>query len=174
MVSQAVELFIPGGVQGQAGWGSGQPDLVGGSPACSRGLELGDLQGPFNPSHSVILWFYDSYICSSFWFEILAWVLSQKSCNSHIRTVVRLMVHYGNAVWFRESSVRDGGFGCNAHKFLSAISHPFLQTSRIDGEEVNFPLFTYIPLDRKWVKCAGNSHFPLKSNYLVTWEVSGW
>ena len=37
---------IPGGVQGQFGWGPGQSnlvlDLVAGSPACSRGLELGD------------------------------------------------------------------------------------------------------------------------------------
>lgn len=28
------------GVHGQAGWGPGQPDLIGGSPALSRGLEL--------------------------------------------------------------------------------------------------------------------------------------
>ena len=34
---------IPGGAQGQVGWGSGQPDLVGVSPACGRGLELDDL-----------------------------------------------------------------------------------------------------------------------------------
>ena len=37
---------IPGGVQGQAGWGPGQPGLVFdmevGGPACSRGLELCD------------------------------------------------------------------------------------------------------------------------------------
>ena len=37
---------IPGGVQGQVGWGSGQPglvlDLEVGSPACGRGLELHD------------------------------------------------------------------------------------------------------------------------------------
>jgi len=34
---------IPGGIQGQAGWGPGQPDLVGGSPAHGRGLEQDDL-----------------------------------------------------------------------------------------------------------------------------------
>ena len=34
---------IPGGIQLQAGWGPGQPDLVGGSPAQGRGLELVDL-----------------------------------------------------------------------------------------------------------------------------------
>ena len=34
---------IPGGFQGQVGWGPGQPDLVGGSPAHGRGLELDGL-----------------------------------------------------------------------------------------------------------------------------------
>ena len=29
---------IPGGVQGQVGWGLGQPELVGGSPAHSNGF----------------------------------------------------------------------------------------------------------------------------------------
>ena len=34
---------IPGGVQGQVGWGCGQPDLVSGSPAHGWELELGGL-----------------------------------------------------------------------------------------------------------------------------------
>ena len=34
---------IPGDAQGQAGWGPGQPELVGGSPAHSTGLGLGGL-----------------------------------------------------------------------------------------------------------------------------------
>jgi len=34
---------ISGGAQGQVGWGTGQPGLGIGSPAHSRGLELGDL-----------------------------------------------------------------------------------------------------------------------------------
>ena len=34
---------IPGCVQGQVGWGPGQPKLVGGSPAHSRGLKLDGL-----------------------------------------------------------------------------------------------------------------------------------
>ena len=34
---------IPGGVRGQAEWGLGQPDLVGGIPAHGKGLELDDL-----------------------------------------------------------------------------------------------------------------------------------
>ena len=37
---------IPGGIQGQAGCGSGQPGLLVGDPAHSRGLKLGDLWGP--------------------------------------------------------------------------------------------------------------------------------
>jgi len=32
---------IPGGVQGQAGWGFGQPGLVGGVPAPGRGAGTG-------------------------------------------------------------------------------------------------------------------------------------
>jgi len=40
---------LPGSIQGQAGWGSEQPGLVGGVPAYSRGLELGDLKRPFQP-----------------------------------------------------------------------------------------------------------------------------
>ena len=40
---------IPGGIQGQAGCGSGQPGLVVGDPAHSRGLELDDHRGPFQP-----------------------------------------------------------------------------------------------------------------------------
>jgi len=39
---------IPGGAQGQVGWGPGQPELVSGSPAHGRGLALvGGLWGPF-------------------------------------------------------------------------------------------------------------------------------
>ena len=40
---------IPGGIQGQAGCGSGQPGLVVGDPAHSRGLKPDDHCGPFQP-----------------------------------------------------------------------------------------------------------------------------
>jgi len=40
---------IPGGVQSQAGCGSGQPGLVVGDPAHSRGLKLDDHCGRFQP-----------------------------------------------------------------------------------------------------------------------------
>jgi len=46
---------IPAGIQGQAGCGSGQPGLVVGDPAHSRGLELMIIVVLFNPGHSVIL-----------------------------------------------------------------------------------------------------------------------
>jgi len=34
---------LPGGAQGRVGWGPGPPELRGGSPASSRGVELGGL-----------------------------------------------------------------------------------------------------------------------------------
>ena len=40
---------IPGGIQGQAGCGSGQPALLVGDPAHSRGLERDENCGPFQP-----------------------------------------------------------------------------------------------------------------------------
>ena len=46
---------IPGRTQGQAGWGPGKPELVGGSPAHSRGWGSVGLELPSNPNHSVIL-----------------------------------------------------------------------------------------------------------------------
>ena len=48
---------IPGGIQGQAGCGSGQPGLLVGYPARSRGLELVIIVVLFNPGHSMILQF---------------------------------------------------------------------------------------------------------------------
>jgi len=46
---------IPGGIQGQAGCGSGQPGLLIGDPAHSRGLKLDDHCRPFQ-----LRPFYDS------------------------------------------------------------------------------------------------------------------
>jgi len=40
---------LHGGFQGQAGWSFEQSGLVGGAPAYSRGLELDDIEGPFQP-----------------------------------------------------------------------------------------------------------------------------
>ena len=46
---------IPGGAQGQVGWGPEKPDRVGGSPAHSRGLEWMIFKVLSNQSHSMIL-----------------------------------------------------------------------------------------------------------------------
>ena len=49
---------IPGGVQGQVGWGPGQPDLVNGEvggPAWQGVWRFMILEVPSNPGHSVIL-----------------------------------------------------------------------------------------------------------------------
>jgi len=42
---------IPAGIQGQAGCGSGQPGLLVGDPAHSRGLELDEQCGHLQPRH---------------------------------------------------------------------------------------------------------------------------
>ena len=47
-----------GSIQDQAGWGFEQAGLEGDIPAYSRGLELHDLKGPFQPRP-----FYDSVFC---------------------------------------------------------------------------------------------------------------
>jgi len=50
---------ITGGVQGQVGWGPGQPELVlnveVGGPALAGGWRFMILEVPSNPGHSVIL-----------------------------------------------------------------------------------------------------------------------
>ena len=53
---------IPAGIQGQAGCGSGQPGLLVGDPAHSRGLEPDEHCGPFQPRL-----FYDSMILIQRW-----------------------------------------------------------------------------------------------------------
>jgi len=50
---------IPGGIQGQAGCGSGQPGLVVGDPAHSRGVETKWSLWSF--STQAILWFYERW-----------------------------------------------------------------------------------------------------------------
>ena len=58
VAQQSCGCPIPGGIQGQAGCGSGQPGLLVGDPAHSRGLELHDHCGPSQPRP-----FYDSMRC---------------------------------------------------------------------------------------------------------------
>jgi len=47
---------IPGGIQGQAGCGSGHPGLLIGDPAHSRGLKLDEHCGPFQPRPFYSIW----------------------------------------------------------------------------------------------------------------------
>ena len=54
-------VTLPGSIQGQAGWGFGQPGLEEGVPAYSRELELDDLKCPSNLNHSVILQYMVEY-----------------------------------------------------------------------------------------------------------------
>jgi len=58
---------IPAGIQGQAGCGSGQPGLLVGNAAHSRGLEPDDHCGPFQPRP-----FYDSMILLLIFFKALS------------------------------------------------------------------------------------------------------
>ena len=44
---------IPGDIQGQIGWGPGQPELVCGNPACVRGVKTRSLRAI--SSHAIIL-----------------------------------------------------------------------------------------------------------------------
>lgn len=54
------EIGISRGAQGWVGWVPEQPHLVSGSFAHGKGLELDDLQGPFEPKQ-----FQDSMLYSS-------------------------------------------------------------------------------------------------------------
>ena len=49
---------IPGGTEGQAGCGSGQPGVVVSDPAHSRGLKLDDHCGPFQPRPFCVVFFF--------------------------------------------------------------------------------------------------------------------
>ena len=49
VAQRGCKCHLPGCIQVQAGWGFEQPGLEGGVPAYCRGLEPGDLKGPFQP-----------------------------------------------------------------------------------------------------------------------------
>ena len=59
-------MLLAGSNQGQAGLGFDQPGLLRGVPAYSRGLELDDLKGPFQPKpfYDSVVW-YNLLICAS-------------------------------------------------------------------------------------------------------------
>ena len=57
---------VPGGVQGQVGWGPGQPGLANGEvdgPAQQGGWRFMILEVPSNSDHSVILWLLNWLVC---------------------------------------------------------------------------------------------------------------
>jgi len=74
---------IPAGIQGQAGCGSGQPGLLIGDPAHSRGLELDEHCGLFNPGHPMIL----RQLFNSNWESHGGRKESNPSCVSHNQTL---------------------------------------------------------------------------------------
>ena len=56
---------IPGAVQGQAGWGPGQPELVGGTLPTAAGWNWTDLKIPSSPRHYMILSFCAAPVSNS-------------------------------------------------------------------------------------------------------------
>ena len=114
---------IPGGVQGQVGWGPGQPGLVWNvevvGPVCGGGLELHGPWGSFQPRQlcdSVILWFYESCMQVCSWGHMLGPLIPirsptfEKDClNSVVYFRMDRNFHEGsesNASYFG-MSVRD-------------------------------------------------------------------
>lgn len=68
-------------IQDQVGWGTGQPDLVSGNPACSRELKLDGFQGPFQPKIfcDYTLWNCIGWLFSFlYWFFAFSWHFSSK------------------------------------------------------------------------------------------------
>jgi len=94
---------IPGGIQGQAGCGSGQPGLLVGNPAHSRGLELDERCGSFQPRpfyDSVIPWFYDSMFL---WFYGSCGIFSPSGQKTY-HTPCSPSVCFGNQLYVALSS----------------------------------------------------------------------
>ena len=83
-------MLLPGSIQGQAGWGFEQPALEGGVPAYSRGVELEDLRGPFQPKP-----FRGSMnACNKYKFFLpdLNWLLVVPRCYGYSVTLVCLLI----------------------------------------------------------------------------------
>jgi len=98
---------IPAGIQGQAGCGSGQPGLLVGDPAHSRGWNSMSIVGLFNPGHSVILWFLlclwlcseaASFIAGSAHWKASLCVYANKhtSILTHAEDDISVPAHRGN------------------------------------------------------------------------------
>ena len=87
----SIAVSLPRDIQGQAGCGSGQPGLVIGDPAHSRGLELNEHCGSFQPRP-----FYGSTLLlqeGRNWVFILAKVLLQ---NTILHTSFGILARNGS------------------------------------------------------------------------------
>ena len=70
---------VPGIVQGQVGWSSGQLDQVGGNQPTVWGLELDNLYGTFEINNSLILSFCDTLI-----HEVVKQSLPKYTCQRYL------------------------------------------------------------------------------------------
>ena len=104
---KTVCMFTNVSVKGQAGWGCEQPGLEGGVPAYSRGLELGDLKGPFQPKP-----FYDSMIF--FLLQFLFMIAEIKNAYSLFIKVI----HISSCMY---SADRKTFFCCKAFQLFSYL-----------------------------------------------------
>jgi len=79
------ECPLHGSIQGQAGWGFGQPGLVGSVPACSRGL--GVRWSLWSLPTQTILWFCDKLFAPLLKFRCKdQHAKGTQSCSSDIRS----------------------------------------------------------------------------------------
>jgi len=102
---------IPGGIQGQAGCGSGQPGLVVGDPAHSRGLELDEHCGPFQARP-----FYDSLILWSVYSSVI-W-------RGYVKSVILNIFMLLNKI---QSVTRAKNYTHHILHILDVDTHPIAQ-----------------------------------------------
>ena len=101
---------IPGGIRGQAGCGSGQPGLVVGNPAHSRGVEIQWSLWSF--STQAILWFCDFKVSTNLrngltdfshsyhrWMEIARWGEVNRKPSNNFEDSSKWKDRHGNFHW---------------------------------------------------------------------------
>jgi len=99
---------IPGGIQGQAGCGSGQPGLLVGDPAQSRGVEARWSLWSF--STQAILWFYDSVMisvvsCSKMQVGGVSCIPSCEGTNRHLSPGYNRAASAVSTMWDKVSQI---------------------------------------------------------------------
>ena len=100
---------VPGGVQGQVGWGPGEVNGEVGGPAWGRrGWRFMILEVPSNPGHSVILWFTCSCVCLKWTENILSipqqvlkhiFVSKVSIQHPHINYTLRGQLKHSTRIW---------------------------------------------------------------------------